>query len=205
MRILNLYAGVGGQSMHWDNHEVVAVEYDPKIAAIYAENHPSHTVIVGDALEYLLENFQDFDWVWASPPCPANSRMIRGGKNRKPRLPDLTLYEIKLFLDHNFSGLYCIENVIPYYKPLTQPSGKIGRHLFWSNFDISGVETVAQPSNFINKANLAGMREMQGWLGMSWPGKPVYAGESHCPAQIWRNALHPSVGKQLLKKAEDAL
>ena len=61
--------------------------------------------------------------------------MILSGKNRKPTYPDLRLYEQIIFLERNFKGKYVIENVKPYYKPLIEPQ-YIGRHAFWSNFDI---------------------------------------------------------------------
>jgi len=39
MKILNLYAGIGGNRKLWgDNHEITAVEYDEKIAEVYANN-----------------------------------------------------------------------------------------------------------------------------------------------------------------------
>ena len=49
MKILNLYAGIGGNRKLWGNaHQVTAVEYDPEIAAIYREFNPDDTVIVGE-------------------------------------------------------------------------------------------------------------------------------------------------------------
>ena len=41
MKILNLYAGIGGNRKLWgDDHEITAIENDPKIAAVYAFNFP---------------------------------------------------------------------------------------------------------------------------------------------------------------------
>ena len=137
MKILNLYAGLGGNRQLWgSNHDITAVEYDPKIAQVYAQQYPNDNLIVGDAHEFLLKNFQEFDFIWSSPPCQSHSRMIRSGKNRTPRYPRLDLYEQVLLLKHNYNGLWVIENVVPYYEPLI-PATKIGRHLFWSNFEIS--------------------------------------------------------------------
>ena len=45
----------------------------------------------------------------------------------------MMLYEEIIFLDNYFDGKYCIENVIPFYKPLI-PAHKRGRHLYWTNF-----------------------------------------------------------------------
>lgn len=152
MKILNLYAGIGGNAKAFkETDEVVAVEYDPKIAEIYKDHFPSHTVIVGDAVEYLKENFQKFDFIWASPPCPSHSRIRKNSGKRtrledgtlhyhqnKPILPDMTLYAVIIFLDNYFEGDYIVENVKPYYEPLIEPF-EIGRHYFWSSLDLSGL------------------------------------------------------------------
>jgi DNA (cytosine-5)-methyltransferase 1 len=50
MKILNLYAGIGGNRRRWDGHEVTAVEYDPAIAEVYKALYPNDTVVVGDAV-----------------------------------------------------------------------------------------------------------------------------------------------------------
>ena len=70
MRILNLYAGIGGNAQSFEGHEVVAVEYNEGIAEVYKKHFPEHEVVVGDALKYLEENFMNFDFIWASPPLP---------------------------------------------------------------------------------------------------------------------------------------
>lgn len=49
MRILNLYANIGGNRKFWDGHEITAVEIDPKIAALYQKLWPDDKVMVGDA------------------------------------------------------------------------------------------------------------------------------------------------------------
>ena len=38
-------------------------------------------------------------------------------------------------MDNFFNGKYCVENVIPFYKPLI-PAKKRHRHLFWTNFNL---------------------------------------------------------------------
>ena len=74
MKVLNLYAGIGGNRKLWgDEHEITAVEYDAKIAKIYQDFFPNDTVIVGDAHQYLLEHYSEFDFIWGSPPCPTHS------------------------------------------------------------------------------------------------------------------------------------
>ena len=50
MKILNLYAGIGGNRKLWgDEHDITAVELDPDIAAIYQDFYSNDTVVVGDA------------------------------------------------------------------------------------------------------------------------------------------------------------
>ncbi len=159
MKILNLYSGIGGNRKKWklnENDIVVAVEINEAIAKIYKDNFPNDIVIIGDAHEYLLNHFREFDFIWASPPCPTHSRVRKTlafkkkkdgtiFEQNKPVFPDMTLYQEIIFLDNYFNGLYCVENVIPYYEPLIQPQ-KLGRHLFWANFEIPNKKFEARGS-----------------------------------------------------------
>lgn len=137
MKILNLYAGIGGNRKLWGNsHEITAVEYDPKIAAIYKDFFPLDRVIVADAHEYLISNYADYDFIWASPPCPTHSvtnHFLNAQGIR--RYPDMALYQEIIYLQHFFSGRYIVENVKSYYEPLIKPQ-ESGRHYFWANFKI---------------------------------------------------------------------
>ena len=139
MRILNLYACLGGNRYKWDEVaeiEVTAVELDTELARMYQERFPNDTVIVSDAHQYLLDHYQEFDFIWSSPPCPTHSRARYwgiGANGKNPVYPDMKLYQEILFIKHHFKGKYCIENVIPYYEPLI-PAIKKGRHLYWTNF-----------------------------------------------------------------------
>lgn len=67
MKILNLYAGIGGNRKLWAGHDITAVEHDPEIAGVYKELYPDDTVVVGDAHQYLENHFGEFDFIWASP------------------------------------------------------------------------------------------------------------------------------------------
>lgn len=49
VKILNLYAGIGGNRKLWDNCEVTAIEINPLIAKIYKDHFPDDEVIVTDA------------------------------------------------------------------------------------------------------------------------------------------------------------
>lgn len=144
MKILNLYACLGGNRYKWDDVakeagieiEVTAVELDQEAARLYQERFPNDIVIVADAHQYLLDHFKKFDFIWSSPPCPTHSRVRMSQKNRdtfENKYPDMKLYEEILLLKHQYNGKYVVENVIPYYEPLI-PAQKRGRHLYWSNF-----------------------------------------------------------------------
>ena len=139
MKILNLYACLGGNRYKWkDEHEITAVEWDEELARLYQERFPNDKVIVADAHQYLLNNFKDYDFIWSSPPCPTHSRVRVSQKNRETfihKYPDMSLYQQVIFLDNFFHGKYVVENVIPYYEPLI-PAKKRGRHLYWTNFNL---------------------------------------------------------------------
>ena len=74
MKVLNLYAGRGGNRKLWENVEVTAVEYDSKIAAVYQRHFPQDTILIEDAHQYLLDHHKEYDFIWSSPPCPTHSR-----------------------------------------------------------------------------------------------------------------------------------
>ena len=140
MKILNLYACLGGNRYKWNevnnDIEVTAVELDPEAARLYQERFPNDKVIVADAHQYLLDHYKEFDFIWSSPPCPSHSRARFARRNTTSAIyPDLKLYEEILFLENYFDGKYCVENVIPYYEPLINGK-KIGRHLYWTNFNL---------------------------------------------------------------------
>ena len=107
MKILNLYACLGGNRYKWDevaDIEVTAVELDPELAKLYQERFPNDKVVVADAHQYLLDHYQEFDFIWSSPPCPTHSRAnywaSKTRDNRKKVYPDMKLYQEILFLKH---------------------------------------------------------------------------------------------------------
>jgi len=137
MKILNLYAGIGGNRKLWSSdHKITAIELNPEIAKVYQEFFPYDTVIVGDAHQYLLEHYKEFDFIWASPPCPSHSRIRKMGaqKNLYPAIyPDFALWQEVTLLQHFHENKWIIENVVPYYTPIIEASFKLDRHCFWSN------------------------------------------------------------------------
>lgn len=142
MKILNLYAGLGGNRKLWSGDiEVTAVELCEKTAAFYKSQFPDDEVIIADAHEYLCNNYADFDFIWTSPPCQSHSRIrfglgvMHGKVNAK--YPDMSLYQEIIFLKSHMRGFYCVENVHPYYEPIIQPDFTISKHIFWTNINLS--------------------------------------------------------------------
>ena len=74
MKVLNLYAGIGGNRKLWEDVEVTAVENNAQIAKIYQDFFPDDKMVIADAHQYLLEHYKEFDFIWSSPPCPTHSR-----------------------------------------------------------------------------------------------------------------------------------
>lgn len=146
MKILNLYAGIGGNRKLWgSDYDITAIEFDPKIAEVYSAYFPDDNMIISDAHDYLLGHYKEFDFIWSSPPCPTHSGIRRCGvrKGQYPALyPDMKLYQEIILLKHfvKKGGLFCVENVVPYYQPLIEPDVKLHRHYYWCNFHIDGYE-----------------------------------------------------------------
>lgn len=188
-KILNLYAGIGGNRKLWEDCEVTAVEINPKIAAIYQDNFPDDKMIVGDAHNYLLHHYADYDFIWSSPPCPSHSDIRRShvyaGQN-KAIYPEMDLYAEIIFLQ-NYAAIesrWVIENVMPYYKPLVNPTVKIQRHLFWSNFYIRPIRGDSKDI-VINEVEIN--KSVYGFNISAYKLK-------HRKDQILRNLVNPKIG-----------
>ena len=191
MKVLNLYAGIGGNRKLWDDVEVTAVEWEPKIAAIYQDFFPDDEVIAADAHQYLLEHFNEYDFIWSSPPCPTHSKLRRNmgveGQTLKPVFPDMKLYEEIIFLESYYKGLYCVENVISYYSPLIRPQ-QLGRHYLWANFLIR--EKNFGPSYTRKNSGFKELQKILGYelSGYSYPDK----------RGLLRNCVDPELGRIVL-------
>lgn len=191
-RVLNLYAGIGGNRKLWgDEWAVTAVELDPKLARIYQANFPNDTVIVGDAHEYLRKHYQEFDFIWSSPPCQTHSSFRHNicvrYRGTEPKFPDMTLYEEILFLKHHAKGKWIVENVKPYYEPLIKPTAILMRHLFWSNFGIPQKEFA---KDNIRKAQIPDLQKKYGFN--------LSKEKLSNKRQILRNCVEPDIGKYIL-------
>jgi len=205
MKILNLYAGIGGNRALWgDKHDITAVEYKSEIAAVYQALYPNDTVIVADAHQYLIDHYMEYDFIWSSPPCPTHSRARYGlgfhGGKVDAVYPDMKLYQEIILLKHHYKGKYCIENVQAYYKPLIEPQ-VVGRHWYWANFTISKIPV--KSAGLVATTTTAGKR-----LQQKTPAElEQHLGIDLSPFKITnkrlllRNAVEPTVGLHILKES----
>jgi DNA (cytosine-5)-methyltransferase 1 len=200
MKILNLYACLGGNRYKWgDNHDITAVELDPELARMYQERFPNDTVIVGDAHQYLLDHYKGFDFIWSSPPCPTHSRARFWNSSNydtttKAVYPSMSLYQEIIFLHHYYKGIFCIENVIPFYELLV-PGQKIGRHIYWTNLKLP--TTLSKRSVKIS----AGKNEVQKLCKFHNVDLSSYKGTQR-KDKIARNLVDYEAGKTILDQAE---
>lgn len=204
-KILNLYAGIGGNRKLWgDEHEITAIENVPEIAEVYQSLFPKDKVIVADAHQYLLDHFQEFDFIWSSPPCPSHSVTNHFLKGQGIfRYPDMALYQEILFLKHFFKGKWVVENVKPYYKPLIEPQF-IGRHAFWANFPIAEIKIdyvqigtmnrqaskEAQRKAIIREAQIPELMDLHGFKDFKIKNK----------RQVLRNCVYPELGLHIFNE-----
>ena len=192
MKILNLYCGIGGNRKLWDyNHNIVAIDNDIDILNIYKDLFPNDKVILTDAHEYLRKHYKEFDFIWSSPPCQTHSSFRQNicvrYRGTEPKYPDMKLYEEILFLKHNANCKWIIENVNPYYKPLIEPTVKLQRHLFWSNFDIP--VKIFDKDN-IRKAQIPDLQKKYGYDLSKYKLKNK--------RQVLRNCISPELGKYII-------
>ena len=198
MKILNLYACLGGNRYKWDevtDVEVTAVEYDPELAKLYQERFPNDKVVVADAHQYLLDHYKEFDFIWSSPPCPTHSRLVHGNKNKlKMKYPDMKLYEEILFLKHLYTGKFVVENVIPYYEPLI-PAQKRHRHLYWTNFNLPNILSQREQAKISHTKNeVKKLCEFHDYDFYKYKG-------SQPTSKIARNLVDYEAGKTILETA----
>jgi DNA (cytosine-5)-methyltransferase 1 len=203
IKVLNLYACLGGNRYKWnevkDDIQVTAVERDPELAKLYQERFPNDEVIVADAHQYLLENFQDYDFIWSSPPCPTHSKVRVTQKNRENfehKYPDMKLYEEIIFLQNFFKGKFVVENVVPYYQPLI-PGNKRGRHIYWTNFNIpNDLKGRKGSSGLMNGIN----NEIEQWCEFHDYDFYKYKGDQRRD-KIARNLVDYEAGKSIFQTA----
>lgn len=148
--------------------------------------------MVADAHKYLEEHYEEFDFIWSSPPCPSHSRIrkhlaVERGQN-KPIYPDMKLYEEILFLEGYFEGKWVVENVIAWYDPLIPPM-KIADHYYWMNFLVPDMNVESREHNSGNER----LQERKGFDLSKYKGIDK--------TKILRNCVEPEVGKRILDYA----
>lgn len=193
MKILNLYAGIGGNRKLWgDEHEIVAVESEQYIADVYRQLYPNDTVIVADAHQYLLDHYKEFDFIWSSPPCPSHSRMRTSLVKSKPVYPDMQLWQEIIFLRQFFKGKWIVENVVPYYKPFLEPMDILERHMIWGNYSINGIKF---ERSYKGRVTDQSKETLAAAYGIDLP--PTTKNQR----KLLRNAVLPELGLHLLNEA----
>ena len=187
MKVLNLYAGIGGNRKLWKDMEVTAVEFNEEIANIYKDFYPDDTVLVEDAHDYLLKNYKNFDFIWSSPPCQSHSKvrmMASKSGSYDAIFPDMKLWQEIIFLKHFSTCKFVVENVKPYYEPFVKPDIKLDRHFFWSNFEIPFAE-FEKPE--VKHNLVTGKTDRYGINLFGYKTK-------HRKDQIIRNCVNPELG-----------
>ncbi len=195
MKILNLYAGVGGNRRLWgDKHEITAVEWNKSVADCYHDLYPDDTIIVGDAHQYLLDHYHEFDFIWASPPCQSHSRtraMCTWKSQNEAIYPDMKLWQEIIFLKHFNKCPYVIENIKPYYKPFIQPQFELGNHLYWSD------KTLLTPKIDNYRAHHANIKDLENFKQVDLA---KYKFEGIDKRQVLRNMVEPEDGKYIFEQ-----
>ena len=197
IKVLNLYSGIGGNRKLWKDVDITAVEYNPDIAKIYQDFFPDDKVIVGDAHQYLLDHYKEFDFIWSSPPCQSHSKCNNFLKGQNIiRYPDMKLYEEIIFLKMYSKCKYVVENVKGYYNPLIHPQ-EIGRHYFWANFVIGNgtmnrnASKDSQRKAIIREAQIPELLDLQDLKDFKLKNK----------RQVLRNCVYPKLGLHIFESA----
>lgn len=207
IKVLNLYAGIGGNRKLWPNDEieVTAVENNPEIAKIYKDFFPNDKIVVADAHQYLLDHYKEFNFIWSSPPCQSHSvtNFFSNGQGII-RYPDIgQLYGEIIFLKTWFKGKWVVENVKPYYEPLIKPY-YASRHCFWSNFPIpnkdyetdigtmnKNASKIARRKAIIREAQIPELIDLHGLEDFKAKNK----------RQLLRNCVNPKLGLYIFNLA----
>jgi DNA (cytosine-5)-methyltransferase 1 len=191
VRVLNAYAGIGGNRHLWPaDWHVTAVEHDPRVAAEYSRRYPTDVVLVEDAHAVVMERSAEFDAVWSSPPCPTHGRLAgrRAMRSAAPTTPDPRLMaEVQHLM---LSGRpFVVENVHLYYRPAIAPSLVTGRHSYWvSDAPVLLTET---PRGVLTAH--ASMSELAAVYGLP----ELRRGAVPDARTAMRNAVHPVEGLEL--------
>jgi len=113
MKLLDLFCGAGGagEGYRLSGFDVTGVDIQPQ------PKNP-HRFVLCDALEFVKDNFHDFDAIHCSPPCQAYSKASKQWRKLGYKYPDL-IFQIRELLK-NTGKPWVIENVIG--SPLVNPT-----------------------------------------------------------------------------------
>jgi DNA (cytosine-5)-methyltransferase 1 len=204
MKILNLYACLGGNRYKWNevksDIDITAVELDEELAKLYKERFPADKVIVADAHQYLLDHYKEYDFIWSSPPCPTHSRARGWNTKVQTKYPDMKLYEEIILLETvakgkepRFKGKYVVENVIPYYQPLL-PAQTRHRHMYWTNFKLPSILTTRKIQMCQGKDEMKRLIKFHDYDFRKYKG-------SQSKRKISRNLVDYEAGKTIFEAA----
>ncbi len=163
-KVLNLYAGVGGNRELWENVEVDAVDNNLERISIYEDNFPKDGVFLKDVNDYLDDvDLNKYHFIWASPPCQTHSIMMRfQDYNHSPDLNSLYGLMIDLKQKYDYQGKWAIENVTPRYGLIYGTAFpipvKLGRHYIWANYPI---ESKDFPSDDVKNMQKGGIERIR--------------------------------------------
>lgn len=208
MKFLNLYCGLGGNRTCWSG-DITAVEYDENIAKLYQKRFPDDEVIVRDCEEFLRDkeiNLNQFNLIWASPPCQSHSQMQKFNRSKTQRSPIPRMdqiYGLIVWLEQHYENYYVIENVQPHYKIPRPISARVDRHLFWANFPITS-KKFKQPKNkhgkiggIMRNDNFDDLRFFADSLGLTSIFNDIMLLKGYRHITLIRNTIDPKIGKYI--------
>ena len=107
-------------------------------------------------------------------------------------------------MKHHFTGKWLIENVIAYYKPLIE-SQVLGRHRYWSNFDIGYMDVVpaaisqeSKKYGTVGKIRALGIKGHEARLGIDLSPFKI-----RNKRLLLRNCVEPEVGLHILNQVKE--
>jgi DNA (cytosine-5)-methyltransferase 1 len=128
--------------------------------------------------------------------------MAKGGQ---AIYPDLSLYEEIIFLQYHseiknkgIKRLFVVENVVPYYKPIVDPTIKLGRHLFWSNFSIVEKDDFLKGVKNLIKMNIEELQNLHGFDLSSFNNPQKVSNKKRV---LLRNCVNSDIGLHILESA----
>ena len=204
IKVLNLYAGIGGNRKLWQGVDVTAVEFNPTVADVYSHHFPDDAMIVGDAHDYLLHNYMNFDFIWSSPPCQTHSHFVHNmtvkahDRQYPYKYADMRLYQEIILLQSVFEGIWVVENTKPYYKPLIAPSFTVGRHYYWSDRMLWNIPSFPDPPK---KFDAGSLKPFEDWIGISCEGFEL---DNISTRTAYRNCVNPYEANYILNELTGA-